>query len=174
MKRLFVWMFALASNSLSAQEHYQYTYIDSVQGATASELYSRAQRWFVSAFQDAKAVIQLDDPRTTTILGVGMSPYRPVIFTQSEGRKGLLRFQVEVSCKEGKYRLQLTEFRHESILSLGTIMADSLNCGNGKPFMASISKICLKEALPQVHAIEAHLQTTLKLAMHSTVSDSDW
>lgn len=80
-----------------------------VDSASASDLYRRAERWFVDAFNDAQEVIQLRDTVTKTIVGKGSAILGWMTGSGLYVIAGTSRFEysVEVSCKDGRYRLRV-------------------------------------------------------------------
>ncbi len=148
---------------------------------SSRDIYGAAQRWFVDTFRDADEVIQLRDTVMHTIVGKGSFRYEPTILNSSQGRLGVMRFTIEVGCREGRYRVRLYDFVHEAVSGLGPILADSLQCGdgvsyrmmNGKP-TKFLGRVCIEEVWPQIHATETALLGSLKAAMDKKDRPSDW
>lgn len=68
-----------------------------VDSTSASELYRRAERWFVDAFKDAQEVVQLRDTVTKVLVGKGV-----------DGNSwSQMTFSLEVACKDGRYKARL-------------------------------------------------------------------
>lgn len=117
--------FCLVAVSLSIDSFSQEIYsIDSViwveDSATKTELYSRAKVWFTETFVDANSVIELDDSESGIIIGNGRGlDYVWPKFTGSECYTGELSFMVKVYLKDGRFKIELTSFKHSSKSSGG-------------------------------------------------------
>lgn len=148
----------------------------------ADQLYTTAKRWFVDTFKDSKAVIEFDDAATHTIVGNGSFTYEPTIFLGSGTRRGSMRYTIEVSCKDGRYRVKLSNYTHIATAGLGAILSDSTVCSGatgqgygtpGKP-TAYLKRVCKEEALPMIQDNETKLLASLKAAMLKPAGPSDW
>jgi hypothetical protein len=99
------------TDSIPKDENGKYTYseIVSVDSISASELYSRAKQWFVSAYNSSKSVIQNDDIESRTIFGKAIIP---VTFTAmgSASKMGNVHYEITVSCKDGRLKFVITNF----------------------------------------------------------------
>lgn len=99
---------AAAGDSLAPVPRYQQ--VVPVPGASADELYFRARRWVGRTFEDAHQVLQLEDAPHHVLLGSG--------YTQAQARRSNgtrkppvpLWFRFEVETREGRYRVELTDF----------------------------------------------------------------
>jgi len=81
------------------QVHYEI--IDSSVTGAASELHSKARMWIANSFKDSKAVIQVDDKESNSLMGKGN-------FIVSEGlATRLIQFSMKIDSKDNKYRAQI-------------------------------------------------------------------
>ena len=75
-----------------------YRATENVPGLSREVIYRRARRWFVESFRTSNYVLQLQDRDSGEIVGKGISvagiPYRRAIL---------------VDCKDGRYRITVTE-----------------------------------------------------------------
>jgi hypothetical protein len=148
-----------------AQPHIR-TEVVTVDSTSASELYTKAKRWFV----DSRVALQFDDPPQYTLVGRGSFRYAPIIIMAGDSRRGDMTFRVEVICNDGGYKVIFTDYDHDARVSLGAIQADSTKCteqllGNFK------KRVCREEVFPRIRENEAALLTTLKAALSPK---SDW
>ena len=97
----------------------EYQKIVSVEGVGADDLYSRAREWFVESFADSESVLEIEDSDSHVLMGKGMFNYRSCIFsgTVKGGYAGRIRFTIRVETKDGRARLTLSQFTHETPLS---------------------------------------------------------
>lgn len=76
-----------------------YIQIEKAEGLTKDQIYRRARRWFVENYRTSNNVLQLQDIESGELAGKGISsagiPFRRAIM---------------VDCKDGRYRITLTEF----------------------------------------------------------------
>lgn len=99
------------SMSVSAQmpidtvtRKYQYREVVTVNGATKDQLFDKARQWFVSNYKDASEVLQVQDKESGTLVGKGLF----IVNFQGGPRK--VFHTVSIDCKDGKYRVTITDF----------------------------------------------------------------
>lgn len=83
---------------------FQYQGVAPVEGATSSELYSRAKAWVATAYRSAKDVIQLDDPNAAKLIVRGN--FHVAVYTND----AWIRHTLTVEVKDGRFRYTLTDF----------------------------------------------------------------
>ncbi len=116
MKSLLTSVFLFLSLIFFAQEKKIINYsevikVDSTRNA--ENLYAQAKMFFVDAFKDSKAVIQLEDPVNKTIIGEGSIPYRSRYLIGSGTTVGKITFRISIACKDGRYKYDVGNFNHE-------------------------------------------------------------
>lgn len=139
---------------------------------TASELYRKAERWFVDTFNEAQEVIQLRDTTTHTLVGKGAQAL--VFYTT--GMAGISQprsytYTIEVQAKEGRYRYRL----YDQLISGAPVQMDSCchtGCSytGGKKMVENLST-AEKRMCEQLFAIRAALITSLKADMAKPKED---
>lgn len=77
-----------------------------------AELFSRAQMAFVTIFRSSKDVIQLADKENGKIVGKALFSYNPTIFIGNMLTRGLVRYTISIQVKDGRYKYEITDFRH--------------------------------------------------------------
>ena len=77
------------------------------------DLYAQAKMFFVEAFKNSKAVIQLEDPANKIIIGEGSIPYSSRYLIGSGTTIGKISFRMSISCKNGRYKYDIGNFNHE-------------------------------------------------------------
>lgn len=181
---------ALVSVTFAQTKPHEVVLVDSVAGVSAAQLYQRAKLWFIDFYKSAPDVIQLDDSAKKTIVGKGVMEWVPTVFRGSDIRKGYVRYTVEVSCKEGRYRVRLYNYIHEGSQFYSaqfgrTVGPDSYGMlYDGRPcftlnpgveFTKFHERLCTEEFEPGVRLSDEQLMTSLRKAMRVPVaSASDW
>lgn len=79
-----------------------------VENVSKDELFTRANAWFVSAYNSANDVIQMSDKEQGIIIGKGIAPYEVMFLAKNYPYK--LRHTIKVETKENKARLTMTDF----------------------------------------------------------------
>jgi hypothetical protein len=79
----------------------------------AKDLYAQAKMFFVDAFKNSKAVIQLEDSANNTIIGEGKIPYKSRYLIGSGTTVGSISFRISIACKDGRYKYDIGNFNHE-------------------------------------------------------------
>ena len=160
--------------------------VGTADSVTASELYSRAKRWFVDTFKDANAVVKLDDPANATIVGKGSFPYISKIFRGACQREGWIDYTIEVAAKDGRYRVRMYDFIHRgkycpnigSAVDIG-LLYDMPGCNPQYESEGAkhAARVCAEEVRPLLEAHDLLILRSLKGAMTgsgSTKGGSDW
>lgn len=78
---------------------------------SSANLYIKALTWFNNYYQSGKSVIQMQDKEAGIIIGKGS--FRCNLYTMVPN-KGLLSYTITVSCKEGKYKYDITNLIWQS------------------------------------------------------------
>lgn len=142
-------------------------------------MYALAKRWFVDTYKDARAVIEYEDPATLTIIGNGSMPYNPVIFSGSDGRRGSIKYTLEIAFKPGRCRVRIGNYVHTSSYALGSILADTLVCSDASAYRGLgggtkfLSRVCMEEVFPMIKGNEEAILHSLDAALRAA-KDDDW
>ncbi len=103
---------------------------------TKDDLFVAAKMWFVS-FANRKDVLPVSDKETSEVTGQCSMPYYSNIFIGSNATRGTISYEVHVYCKDGRYKYEVTNFRHSGTsvsgqygvhpaLTFGLLTTDSL------------------------------------------------
>lgn len=106
-----------------------YTEVVEMPNVTKDALYSRAYEWFTKA--NPKNVIQMQDKESGKIVGEGQWDAYEIkwnIMGMRSGVPGSIHFTISIYLKDGKYKYEITNFRHEGFYVHGT---DRLICNGG-------------------------------------------
>jgi len=175
----------LIYSTLIAQNQEQFIYSDVVElnNISQEEMYNRGKLWFVNTYVSANDVIQLDDKTGGTIIGNGVFRYNSKVFNASDRTVGLIRYTVKLFFKEGRYKYEIGNFRHESTstsnyggINFGQITNDS-ECLNPKKGMgASWNNKVWKDIKSQIdHDVKSIISSIIS-GMDKAVEskNSDW
>lgn len=130
MKKL-LFIFAILFNTfLFSQNSESYTFGDVIKTSdslkTSKTLYALAKVWFANSFKDPKEVIVLDDSTNNVLIGRGNLRYISKIFVGSAAREGWIAFDVQIACKDGRYKYTFSNFIHEgNSVNYGLVTTDS-------------------------------------------------
>jgi len=97
----------------SATKQITYKAIVEVPGVTAADIYSRSREWFATAFKSANSVLQMDDKAAGKLIGKGVFMHSYLIkagFGVTAPMSYTIGFTINVTVKEGKYRVIITDF----------------------------------------------------------------
>ncbi|GIM61119.1 hypothetical protein CAPN008_11690 [Capnocytophaga canis] len=169
---------ARAQNSNS--DVYQFTEVIKVdERLSAKTLFANAKIWFTESFKDPKEVIILDDTQNNILIGRGSIKYNTKIWIGSAAREGYLSFDVNIACKDGRYKYNFTNFTHIGKNSMGIVPTGDemphftgLNAGGGKGYKTKVTKE-IKEIIDK--KIEPLIES-LKIAMDKklTTQEDNW
>ena len=80
-----------------------YEFIDTT-SLKKEQVYQIARAWFATVFVSSKDVIQMEDKEAGRIIGKGVSQYKTKVLWSNA--KSDLKFTLDLTCKDGKYRIQ--------------------------------------------------------------------
>lgn len=152
----------------------EYTEVVNVSNADAKELYAKAKLWIAQTYKDATKVIKHDDPENSILVGKGTMTYSSSVFMGGAGRDGYVNYDIEIACREGRYKYTFSNFRHEGkSMNLGLItneeMLPSLTGLSGGP--KKYKKNVSDEARERISSNILPLIASLKTAMET---NDDW
>lgn len=87
----------------TATHKYQYREVLKAE-ASKDDLYSRARQWFVVNYKDASEVLQIQDKESGLLVGKGF------LTVNFQGGQRKVYHTITIECKEGRYRLTITDF----------------------------------------------------------------
>jgi hypothetical protein len=132
-----------------AQDSYGLTEVIQVENVSQKELYGRAKLWFINAFKSSKDVIQSEDAEQGMIVGKALFSYKPRNIMMGDVA-GTVNYAVKVFVKDGRYKYDITDFRHEKC---GMITTDedcpckfALTKGMNNKIWNDVKENCKKEA----------------------------
>lgn len=109
----------LHAQDIPVNDSGQVEYLEVVEIANTSkaDLYSRAQRWFVDFYNSGKSVVQLADAERQTVIGNGLMTY-PITVKGGYVGEMKVKYQLEIACKDNKYRISIRYFQYDTELGL--------------------------------------------------------
>lgn len=113
MKKFLFFVMLFFSIVVQAQNPIEYSEVIPAEGMTADQIYQSVRKWFVHKFRDAQSVIQVDNPGEATIIGKGCFPFEYKSLTWASS-SGCIWCVVDVKAKDGRFKISVSDFRHES------------------------------------------------------------
>lgn len=80
---------------------------------TADQIYGNIKTWFVQNFRSANDVIQLDDVVNRHLMGRACVDFNVKNFKWGY-QSGVIWFNLDIAARDGRYRVKLTDFEHQS------------------------------------------------------------
>lgn len=120
MKIFFTITLIFISIITNAQPALTYTEVVNVDSISKAELYSRARSWFNEAFKSSQNVLNIQDKETGELSGTGVMKYTPTVWRGNTQTIGIVRFNVTIKIKDGRYKYEFTNFTHEGSVSRNT------------------------------------------------------
>ena len=147
-------------------------------GVHQDELYMRAKVWFAAAFVDSKQVLEVEDKVEGSLVGKGSIPYEPRALRLMPLR-GVIVFTLMIMVKDGRFRYELSNFRHRGsesfVPGLGTIPPVDFGLITASAEPPKIEKLWEKqkqkawEQMKQLSQLEAiRLIASLKTGMQTS------
>ena len=145
---------------------------------TAAQIYDNLKVWFANNMRSSNNVIQLDDAENKHIIGKANVPFKVNHFTWSN-LTGVIRFTIDVAARDGRYRVKLSDFSHESFSNgwtEGPILVNGPNPevkGLRKKQNSEMQKRALPVCLDAIASIIVTLQE-LMTGNAPSVTDEEW
>ena len=141
MKKLFLTiLIGLLSTVTYSQESVTYNEVVELDSTSTKNLiFQSVNTWFSTTYNSASSVIQMNDKDAGIIIGKGTMSYTypGIAYTCYSGH---INYTIKVVVKDGKYKVEISDFRHENLPSydrsceLGLITTDPEY--NGGPNMS--------------------------------------
>lgn len=148
-----------------------------VPDVSAEQIYNSLKTWFANNMRSANNVIQLDDPAAKHIIGKANFDFKVNNMTWSH-LTGVIRFTIDVAARDGRFRVKLYDFDHESFSNGWT--EGPVYYGGPNPNVKGMRKKqnseMQKRALPMCVDQIATIIATMTEAMTnpSSAADDDW
>lgn len=115
MKRIaFVSLMLVLCAGMFAQEPLSFSKVIQTDSVPKDQIYFGVKEWVGTAFKSAKAVIEMDDKDAGLIIVRPAEKYN-MKGLQYLGFEGYLRYAVKIQIREGRFRVELTNFTHENL-----------------------------------------------------------
>ena len=176
IKTILLSTFIMLSSIVFAQEFpinektgkISYEGVVKIDGASQSDLYVKANEWFVNAFNSANSVIQMQDKESGKIMGKGSIPV-----TRMGYPAGYFYFTVKFTAREGRYKYVITDIYHDEkdLKSSGGAME------NEKPDCSSMLMLKRQWKKLKIQADNQFIELSSNLANHmqdTASEDDDW
>lgn len=150
------------------QNHIQYQDVIKIDSVTKEKLYSAAKAWFVETFENARFVIQTDNPQTGLVTGRGS--YHELVAANPKAAMSMAKdltytFLISIEGKDGRYRYTINN------LVVNDVPAEG--------FIGQITN--KRKHKPLDYAVVNHLnntmlvfETSIKKGMAKTANTDNW
>ena len=179
MKTILLSSFLMLSLIVVAQEFpinlktgkVSYEGVFKVEGASATDLYIKANEWFARTFNSAKNVIQMQDKEAGKIIGKGA-----IEVEKSGYPNGVFDFTIKFTAKEGRYRYVITDIAHDKRGSAlngsgGAIENEKPACGSMNMFKKHWNKL-KTQANNKLTVLSNDLKN--HMSANNSEDDDDW
>ena len=137
---------------------------------SANELFKRAKSWFVQTYNSSKEVIQDADQETHTITGKALMIAHMTVMGATNNW-GHVKYFISITCKDGRYRIIISDFFHENEPYVGIGIVDN----NVKSDGVNFRKKDYSRVVEEVNNYALSLIASIKEAMNKKLSSSnDW
>lgn len=113
MKKIIMLLALLVSFAASAQEKaLSFAEVIQVEGKNQAEIYGGLREWVATSFVDGKAVTQMEDAATGTIILRALFPFnKGGIYSAYEGK---VDYTLKLQSKDGRFRVEMSGITHEN------------------------------------------------------------
>lgn len=178
MKKIIMLLALLVSLAATAQEKaLTFSEVIQVEGKSQTEIYGGLREWVATSFVDGKAVTQMEDAATGTIILRALFPFKKGgVYSAYEGK---VDYTLKLQSKDGRFRVEMSGITHENKpgraadCSLGLITTAEMS-GKGGINKGSHNKIW-KEIKEKAAGNFTEITSSLKkLDNFSAEPEEDW
>ena len=178
MKKLLMFLVLLVSLVANAQDKpLSYSEVIQVEGKNQAQIFGGLKEWVATNYVNGKAVTQMEDPTTGTIILKALFPFnKGGVYKAYEGK---VDYMLKLQAKDGRFRVEMSSISHENKpghaadCSLGLITTAEKS-GKGGINKATHNKIW-KEIKDKSAEQFASLVTSLKaLNNFNAAEEEDW
>lgn len=110
-KIMIIALVVLGINTAQAQQKFTVEKVITAEGMTKSQIYVKVNEWFATTYNSSNDVIQMNDKEAGIMVGNGSESYfkKGMAYGCYSGR---LKYTIKVSAKEGRYKVELTNWMH--------------------------------------------------------------
>lgn len=144
---------------------------------TADQIYTKVKTWFANNMRSANNVIKLDDAANRHIIGKANLEFKVNNMTWSS-LTGSIWFTIDIAARDGRFRIKLSDFKHEALRNGWTEGAVYVNGPNPnikglrKKQNSEMQKRAGKLCIENIAYIIASLQESM--SENNSVDDGDW
>lgn len=124
MRKILLFIFLTIFNYCAfAQDSKALSYVEvvPVENTTANELFDRAEIWVSQTFKNPDKVTRIKNKENGQII---LNPSMNFDYSKTYGRalvKGTINYVIKINSREGRYRIEITDFYHTASSSFGLI-----------------------------------------------------
>lgn len=111
MKRILLIVLAFFPLFIYSQERLSFSKVIQADSIDKTNIYLGVKEWFGLNFVSAKSVIDVDDKDAGLIIGSGNTQFSKSFVYACYS--GWLYYTIKVQCRDGRYKVDITNFRHE-------------------------------------------------------------
>jgi hypothetical protein len=112
MKKVLFVLLLVATSLANAQEKLSFEKVIPVEGVDKQTLFVGIKEWIGLNFNSAKSVIEVEDKEAGLIVGKSNIEYEKSTFGYG-CYGGWLNFNIRIQCRDGRFKVELTNFVHE-------------------------------------------------------------
>ena len=177
MRKILLLLFVFCASYSYAQKPLECDTIIECPGMTSDKIYSKMKYFVADYFKSAQNVIQLDDKEEHHLLCKGNVRFEVKSLTWHM-LDGVINFTLDLQAKDGKYRIVMRDFSHESFdkkygdsWSMGIVCSEVPDgFKKGKKQYNEMKK----RAIPLIHDTMAMTIAKLSASINDKSSKSDW
>ncbi len=179
MKKLIsFFVLMIAAFTMTAQDKpLCYSEVIQVEGKNQSEIFGGLREWVATTFVSGKAVTQLEDSSTGTIILKALFPFnKGGIYKAYEGH---VNFMLKLQVKDGRYRVEMSSISHENKpghaadCSLGLITTAE-KCSNGGINKGAHTKIWKEIKEKSKEQFDELVRSLKGITSFDAESEEDW
>jgi hypothetical protein len=172
--RLIFAMLLMPLVAMSQTNKVEFSEVLQAKDVAASNLFVRAKLWFADSFEDSKRVLEVDDKDAGILSGKGAFAYEPNVLSGNSSIRGTIRFSLKITVKDGRYKIELSDFRHLPISISNPVSFGFITLSDGPASNWSTKNVRKKIWKHMQDECESHakeLIESLKTKMGASPSD---
>lgn len=177
--RKLIMLFAMLVTLMASAQSTPLSFSDVIQveGKTKDEIYGGLREWVATSYVNGKAVTQMEDQTTGTIILKAAFPFKKGGIYKAYD--GTVRYMLKLQCKDGRFRAEMNSITHENKPGLASDCSLGLLTKAAKSGQGGLNKMAHDKVWNELKAKASEefrglTQSLRQITNFSSTTEEDW